>query len=366
MTPLLLACASLLMGTPQVPPILKYTFESSEQGWSALQVKGSGGKVSVVHDPAHVKVGTGSLRVDYTVGAGQASVAAVPVADGALAKLTFVHFWLMADHSSPVAISLNEKGGGRYMATFQAPKGEWQQVNLRLSDFVLSTGADDPKDPNGKLDPEKIDAITMIDLDQFLVQTEAVAKILGVESGDRSMYLSDLRLEMFIVAPPISDPAGAVTIDTFPGPQVSWLAFGGGNLKTVTDGPLSQKSLRADYHVAAGHAFGVVKSFKSGTLAGSKTLSIRWASAKEATYILQLEEDGGAKYNRTLPLEAGGKLTDNTMSLSSFALSDDSKDANGMLDIEKVHQISILDIGAMTKSADVDNTLWVGAIQFKK
>jgi len=144
------------------------------------------------------------------------------------------------------------------------------------------------------------------------------------------------------------------------------MGLGVSSLSAAPAGPLNESSLKADYHVGMGRVCGIIRPFPVRTLAEAKTISIRWASAKAGTYILQLEEEGGAKYNRTLPLDGDSKLAENTISLSSFTLSDDSKDDNGQLDPEKVHQMAILDITGMMGTTDQDNTLWVGSVVVKR
>lgn len=367
-TLLLACCASALTGATirQEPPLLEYTFATSEQGWTVFQPQGDKAKVGLIHDPAHVKVGTASLKYTYQVTSGEVSVAMVPIADGVIAKMKSLNFWVLSDHSSGLAVTISEKGGGRYNGILYAPKDKWQEVNMSLNDFTLSTGAGDPKDANGKLDPEKIESISVIDFDQFLFQTPALATALHIAEGTRNIYLSGVKITEKAVPDAISTTGNATKVDTYERPQVGWMGLGVGSLSVAQAGPLNELSLKADYHVGAGQISGVIRPFAVKTLAGAKTVSLRWATAKPGTFILQFEEDGGAKYNRTLQSEGGSKAIDNTIALSSFTLSDDSKDDNGQLDPEKIHHVAVIDASGVAGTTDQNNTLWVGSVVIKR
>jgi len=367
-TLLLACCASALTGAAvrQVPPLLEYTFATNEQGWTVFQPQGDKAKVGLIHDPAHVKVGTASLKYTYQVTSGELSVAMVPIADGAIAKMKSLSFWVLSDHASGLAVTISEKGGGHYNGIIYAPKDRWQEVNMSLNDFTLATGPSDPKDDNGKLDPEKIESISLIDFDQFLFQTPAIATALHIAEGTRNIYLSGVKITEKVLSDAITTTGNATKVDSYDRPQVGWMGLGVGNLSVAQAGPLNELSLKADYHVGMGQICGVIRPVPAKTLAGAKTISLHWASAKSGTFILQFEEDGGAKYNRTLQSEGGSKAIDNTIALSSFTHSEDSKDDNNQLDPEKVHQVALIDASGVAGTTDQDNILWIGSVVIKR
>jgi len=367
-TLLLACCASMLAGVTirQEPPLLEFTFANGEQGWMVFQPQGDKAKVGLIHDPAHIKVGSASLKYTYSVTSGEISVASVPVMPGVVANMKSLDFWALADHATGLVVTLQEKDGGRFTAIAALPKEKWQEVTLGVSDFNLSTGENDPKDANGKLDTEKIEAIGLVDMNQFLFQNPGLATVANITEGPRQLCLSGFKVMKNMVPDSVVTTDMVTKLDTFARPQPTWMGLGVASLDLATGGTLNEKSLKVDYHIGTGKVCGVVHPFPSGALAGGKTLSIRWATAKPTSYLLQLEEDGGAKYNRTLPSAGGSQLNENTFSLSSLTLSEDSKDANGQLDIGKVHQITLLDLSGLSGTADQDNTLWVGSLSVKR
>ncbi len=56
---------------------------------------------------------------------------------------------------------------------------------------------------------------------------------------------------------------------------------------------------------------------------------------------------------------AGSKLQAFKLPYTSFKASDDSKDANGKLDVGEVKTITLLDFSGLTETASRDNTLWL-------
>ena len=159
---------SLLLGmvftsAVQDSAILHNTFDRGVEGWAAMQVNGAGAKVDATYDKVHLKSGPGSLDYSYKIANGEMSLAALQVAPGKLAKMNSLHFWLNCDHESTIVVSLSEHDGGRYSAVCHVPKAHWQEVNLSPSDFILATEPDAPKDPDGKLDVDKVESIALID-----------------------------------------------------------------------------------------------------------------------------------------------------------------------------------------------------------
>lgn len=359
MTLLPLLC--LALAAHQDAPPVHSTFASGEDGWIAVQPSGSGGTVSAVHDPAHLKVGTGSLRLGYTVGKGQIAAAALPLSDGAAAKMASLGFWVRADQDTPLVLVLQEKGGGRYTATFTTAKDRWQEVALSTQDFVLSDGAGDPADPDGHLDPETIESVSILDFDQMIFQDAAAAGVLGVTAGARAVYLSDFK----ITDTPAKGPATGTkyVLDSFATPQANWAVLNASS-SLVTEPLLNARALRLDYNLPSAKAAAAFKRIHKGALAGKSSLSVRLAAKAACQVLVQLEESGGGKYNATLSVPAAPEGVDRSIPLSEFKAAEDSKDANGKLDPELVTQVTLIDITAMV-DAPGRNTLWIGKIVAK-
>lgn len=364
---LLIAC-SLLGGThPSTPEVrqdtlVHSTFATGEDGWKAVQIMGADAKLSVVHDADHVKVGTGSLKYGYNVKQGEVAAAYLPIADGALAKMRSLHFWLRSEHPAPIVVTLEEKAGGRYTA-FVFGRSSWQEVNLGISDFTLSTEPDAPKDPDGKLDPDQIQSVAFADLEQFLVQNPQISKLTGVAEGTRALYLSD-----FLVAPDELPSAtakgnGEVRIDEYSRPQVGWGSLGLSDMR-VEAGAVGGKSLRADYHVTPSHVCGMFRKFPAGTLAGTSGLTLHLGSAKPCKLLIEVEKDNGGKYNTTYDLPGDKTMLTASLAYVSFNLGD-APDPEGKLSPEHIHQVTIIDLTGMVDPKDQDNTLWITSVSGK-
>jgi len=340
----------------------RYTFAAGEEGWTVIQPTGDAAKVTAVHDPAHLKVGPGTLDFSYKVQVGQVGAALLAVGAGKLAGMKSIHFWIQSDHSSTIAINLQEKDGGRYTAMCHVTKGRWQEINLSLSDFSLATEPDAPKDPDGKLDPEAVEGMMIGDVDSFLVQNTAMSSAMGITAGPRHLYFSDFQFSDAKVSDTSFSGPDSYVFDNFSRPQCDWLGVGLTSMDLVTDSPFAGKWLKLDYHSASGHINGVARSVRVGSLAGKTKLVMELASTRECMLVVQLEETDGQKFNSIVTVPGMAKSTEVSVAISDFKISDDSPNKNGKQNLANVKQIVILDMSGMQGGADQDATLWLGAI----
>jgi hypothetical protein len=81
--------------------------------------------------------------------------------------------------------------------------------------------------------------------------------------------------------------------------------------------------------------------------------------------VLQLEENGGGKYNTILDIPGARTAKEFSVAFTAFTPSDDSKDTNGTLDLGQVKTISLIDVTGIASSAGGMNTLWLGDIVAK-
>lgn len=344
-------------------PLLKQTFDESEEGWQPI----GNGVVAVTHELVDLKEGKGALAFTYPIAGGQLAAMIHPVEAGSLAKAKSLQFYIKADYSAPMAVVLQEKGEGRYLAGFLAPAGKWQRVELAPSDFTVMSGADDPKDPDGKLEMEKVEAIGVADLAQIFAQLNAAitAKALGTQTGFHKMVLDELTVSDQPAAPAQTTANGETVLDTFVRPQLSWFGIGMA-LAPATGAPLDGKGLQATYRQAPGSIAAVVRQIPKGTLAGSGRMLLDVVSSKTATLMVQVEETGGGKYNQNLEVKGTGALEHLTLSFSTFNASNDSKDTNGKLDLDQVQLLIIADLTAFVSQTTADNTLWIGRVRVAK
>lgn len=326
---------------------------------------GTGAKVEAVYDKPHLKASPGSLAYSYKVANGEVSIAGLQVGEGKLAKLNSIRFWMLADHETTVAVTLQEKDGGRYSAACHAAKNAWQEVQLSLSDFVLSTEADAPKDPDGKLDPDQVESVAIIDMEQFLAQNQAISDVLGLKSGTRNIYLSDFKFSEEKL--PDSSVAGSDSylVDDYSRPQQSWIGLGMNSMAIAKDSPFAGRWLKADYHEAPGHANAVIRVVRPGALSGKKSIAFSAGSAKDTQLIVQIELVNGAKFNTPITVSGMAHSQDFNLPFDEMKVADDSPDKSAKLDLSIVKQIILVDISGFVSSSDQDNTLWIGPIKIK-
>ncbi|MDQ2687934.1 MAG: hypothetical protein M3Y28_08725 [Armatimonadota bacterium] len=351
--------------TTPAAPLMQTTFEDGVNGWTTL---GTTAKLAVTKDAADIHGGTAALKYDYTVAKGQINALILPTPDGKLAGAKSFNFWVKADHASPLVFVLSEKGGGRYSALFTAPVGQWQQVTLAPSDFILGEGKDDPKDPDNKLDLDQVEAAGLVDFSQIFVQGEAsMATMLGVQSGPRSLDLDDFTVNAASADPAVA-PVDPSVIESFSTPQLSWAGLGGVTLSRDTKA-LGVPALQAAYKTGTGKLAAFLKPLRPGVLAGKTTLMFSLASVKPTTLLVHLEERGGGKYNYLLEAKGNSTVQPLSVAVSDFRPGDDSQDADGKLDMDQVNQFAVLDLTGMmgdpAAGGAADNTVWIGPISAK-
>lgn len=351
--------SSLLLGlVGQGSPVLQQTFADDASGWIVAGAPGAGTKVGVTHDIAHVKVGIGSLQFNYGVAKGETNLLALPIADGQLGKMKSFKFWLQMDSPSAIGIVVQEKNGGSYMSRFAAPKGYWQKVEVDLSDFALNTGPDDPKDPDGKLDPDQIGSVMILDLSQFLIQGDPnFAALFGATTGARTMYLSDFQATTESLS-----KLGNHVIEDFARPQIQWLGVGGPMMSIGSTKSIEGSALKSSYHIEKGKMAAMVRAVNPGLLAGTHSVSFKLSAEKACKLLVQLEESSGGKYNTIVDMDGTPEVKMIEVQYKDLHPGDDSKDNNGKFDPELVTQFLIIDLSAAAEQADKDNTLWIGKI----
>jgi hypothetical protein len=299
------------------------------------------------------------------VATGQLSVAILPVEPSKLDGMNSMHFWVQSDHDSTLIVSLQKKGEGRFTSMFQAKKGQWQSVDLSLSDFTLSTDADSPKDPDGKLEPEKIESIAITDFAEFIVQNKKMGDLLGISNGPRTIFISDFSTSRDRIPDTFTMSPDNYRVDTYARPALSWAGIGLQSFDIATDSPFPGKWMKLVYKSDPLHLSGAVHSTVAGAVAGKKTVHFQMAANAPTKVTVQIEQTDGGKYNTVLDIPGMAKLTDENISLDSLTRAQDSTDPDTKPHLGLVKQILILDISGVAGGPEQDNTLWVGPIDFR-
>jgi hypothetical protein len=359
----LLAVGTALAGTQTAhPPLVNQTFKDGPEGWVGM---GDTAKLSVSHDLGIALPGAGALKFDYTIAKNTFGALSLMTPLDSWTKAKSFKFRVRSDNSTLVAVTLQEQDGGRYSSIIQLPKDTWQTVELSTSDFILGQDANDPKDPDGKLDMDKVTSMSLIDIAEFLVSTDnaALTSLFNIKQGAHTLYFDSFTVGTDPIPADTASSGSTVQLETFAHPQLSWISLGGTKLSHGDGKPLTGIALRADYHQTPGKPALLNHPLPSWTFTGTKMLSFDIASAQAATLIVQLEQVDGGKYNMTIDVPAGSTPQHKKLLLDAFTRGDDSTDKDTKLHLALIKSIAIIDVSGMMTQADKDNTLWLNHLE---
>ncbi len=349
-----LFAASVAMTQPQAP-LVRHSFDTSEEGWTGL---GANCRASITTQSSFN--GSGALKFEYDLRPRAMGLLAWQPQEGALAGANTFRFWVRADQTTSLGFIVQEKGGGRYTAMFAVPKGTWQKVEISLSDLILNQGKDDPKDPSGRLEPEKIEALSIGDLAQFVAQADnpQFASLIGLELGPRVLLLDDFNVTAEKLPATVAIGPKEVVLDTFSRPQVGWLAT---CLTSVVKGETgAPPAMAASYRQATGRIVALARMIPPGSLKGMGKLSFTAASKQRVMLLVQVEEAGGGKFNTILEVPEGNSPKSYTIEFANLNAADDSPVRDRGLRPELAGQVVFIDASMLAgASSDADNTLTI-------
>ena len=361
----------LILWAVQPKPVAltgRQTFDTSEEGWFGY---GRGARVRVTTDPQHVRHGGGALELEYTVAPGQAGSAVILVADGSLAGLQGIRFWIKTDEDTAAAVVLSEKkpDGGDYSAWFWSPKRQWQHIVLVPSDFALNEGPADAKDGDDRLDVAAVHGVGFIDIGQFfgsISADRAYPLFLQTMTGKHYVHVDDFEV---VRDEPASGARRSRIGDASRG-FVSWITLGGATLSLSRPGnPLGQAGYEVTYDQTPGRSVAIVHGLSHLELGGTALLSFDAASVEPATFTVYLEErnpgnDAGPRYTVTLEVAGGSAPSRKTLAISGFAHDPTGPtDPDGHLTPGRLKSISMIDVTGARLIAPARNTLWISSIE---
>lgn len=384
-------CLSLNTSAQEKPAnqVLKFSFEADVQKWQAVGTALSAATIAHTTDPANIHTGKGTLQYDYKISPDEKSGAIVPLRITALAKMKMLRLWVKPDHNTSIVIVLQERGGGRY-ATFGYVKGgQWNEVALAQEDFILSTGVDDPKDPDGKLDLEQVESLAIADYSQWLIygamsiekleklkktQPEKVfeqtyasfllqKKIYPYRQGQHTLYIDDIEA-LTDAMPELTPKKGSDTIlDSFERPQPSWIPLGSVKaLGIESSKPLIGKSLKIEYQVTPDMFGAVTKNLTGSFFTKDDKIGLTVASVKPIRLLIQVEDKNGGRYNTTFNLTGDMEARELTIAWKELTIAPDSK-TKLSLDPTKIVRVFFMDITGALDMVTQENTLWINSLR---
>jgi hypothetical protein len=351
-------------------PIIHDDFEQNEAGW--IGFGSDSARVRITHDAAQVKNGKGALEFDYESSSTKPAVAILPVTESmGMQKMQSIGLWMMAESATAAAISLIEKQGGRYVAIFWLAPHSWQRVELTPEDFVLAQNATDPKDPDGKLDLDQIEAVGVIDVSQILngaLGKNAANLAVVTHSGPRKLFIDDF--EVSSDRPAWFHPRGPYQIDSFEHPQLNWFTLGGPDLKSDTSRKVIAGSALESSYVQMADAFVlVVHQLPAVDFTGATHLAFDAASLSDAHLLFVLEQQGpgGARFHVDVEVKGGGNAQHREVPLSAFQPDENASATLGAkLDLSNLKSIAFLDITAAYTGESEENTIRLGNVEMVK
>ncbi len=369
----LLGLAALCSTAHAAPPAVSTTFELDPGGWQIVNpltgIVPAANALMVVHEPALIKEGKGSLKYNYTVNKGTADLLILPITSSNTTPISNFHFWIHPDHSASFLFVAAIKGRNRYQTTFAAKGNSWQEVTIALTDLIPS---DEDVKAGGKqalkpIQADQIENIGLIDTDCYLIQIFGdTAAPITFNTGQHTVLLSPFSARTDQVAMPVKQAPGVQALTPMLRPQVDWMVIGNAGVEKSSDLPLAGAGVKVTYKQEMGKIVALMKGIPQDTLTIARYIKINVASRNATTVVVQLEEAGGGKYKATINLDAGSHVKEYTLNISEFTPTDDNKDANNKLDLDEVNKLMLIDLGGALGGATGENTLWFNGMRSVK
>jgi len=327
-------------------------------------------KLTQTKDPDTVYAGTGALELSYLQRAlnptpGQEDLPgmiAIPFPEPK-AQLKGVSFALAAAHSTAVAVMLSEGDGGpRYATVIWCEAGEWQVPRLGLGSFQHAD--DSPVDPDGKLTPEKVTGMALLDMGNLLramIEQNPMFYISPPE--DQRLWLDEVKL--LSKNPEEEKPAreGVKLLNDYSMPLRGVLFLGGKSVTVGKDESEQGAHVKLTYTIPPRTVLGIANLAGAGNLAGAKAIRFRVKSTSTVTMIVNMEEKrgegDGSNYNAQLTINGLQPWKEITVPISDFHIDEGGLDPNGKLDLDKVDAVVMVDVSAAGAPGDITNTLWL-------
>jgi hypothetical protein len=350
-------------------------FESDLEGWTLFQVEGanfgedSDSKLAVTREAGRVKAGKGSLAYVHEVTPGTLRLLAY-ARELDLAGRKSLRLSVRSSAATSIVFSLAERSGASWQCAVTVPADRWQDLALNLDEFT----ADDPaKDDNGKLDLDAVTSFHVFDIAGFL------STLLPDLKGVRTIHLDDVRFTATSAPFTTGATPPAHVVDTFESAAVRWapisVQFGDALKLNLYDAPIAidkgapegggAQSLKFTAPRPAGKVHGILRTVEKLDLSKAKALELWVKTSGDGTYLVDLEEKDGSRYDHVFTLAAGDGWKKLTLPWAEFKLADDSRDENDKLDAGELKQILVADATSLFGgAAGEDAVLRVDEVRF--
>jgi hypothetical protein len=272
---------------------------------------------------------------------------------------TCLEFSAKAKLLTPLLVIVNEADGSSYQAAVTLRPGQWEKVKLYLTDFRLG---DDSTDENGRLDANQINSFGVADAGGLVVMlAEATAnlpfRVPLPEAGDNELWLDGVRFTDEV-------PADGRAIEDAGDGAPRFLAIlpSGARLTRQEQGLQGKPSWEIAYQLGERQVGLLGWPVALGMLADSIGLRALLRAEAGGTYIVQVKERDGSKYNYLLQLQPQ-RVSENTLLWANFAPDENSQDENGRLDPGQIQELLLIDLTAVLGGGGQANKLHIGRLE---
>ncbi len=348
-------------------------FEKDTCGFTTLDKEAT---LSVTHEADLVFKGKGSLQFAYP----QRAVKDGPDAEKTAAlmlhfptaykDLKTISFAVATFHSTPLAVFVSEGDAGpRYMAIIWCEAGDWHRCTLPLDRFRLVQ--DGPPDPVGKIVPEKVTGLLILDLGLLLrSEGEREPGLYQAPPEDQTLWLDDFKL-LSTAPAPLPEPADGVRLSSYKAPPLGVILLGGKSV-TLTDEDDDQggKALKLEYTLPAHTVLVQGQFLPPDTPPTFTALRFRAKSSGDVTLVLRLQYRGGNPrdvqgFSTMLTVKGMKPWQTITVPVADLKPEGGPGQAGGpavpaqKVDLSKVDTILLIDLSAAGGDNQIRNTLWL-------
>jgi hypothetical protein len=310
---------------------------STSEGWVSFDPEA---RVERSKDPG--------VQFRYRVRSGGISLLAR--ADLDLTGCVSLSFRVRSSHAGGLAFGVSETDESRYGTVTSVQTGRFTDVRLNLDELQL---AEDSKDEDGRLVAGPGLSLWFLDVAVFGQTFDPAVR------GERTLWLDAVAFSSERAPTTLRRPgtgAETLVLDTFETGLVRWMPLAaafdppkvwlypeGVELSVGAGGPepSGPKVLEARYVQKPMSAIVLSRDVAGLDLTRAERV-VFWArTERPATFLATLEERAGARYEQGFEL-AVGRWQRVEVALDRFRLADDSRDANGRLDLSSVKLLSIV------------------------
>lgn len=311
----------------------------------------SGGAISYEAPPAGGAAGSRALKFSYSAAGESLPLLVRP--GGLPPGAGEIGLSLFSRRRGLFMLALRS-GNHDYRIQFALVPGAWRRLQAPLSAFAAEPGAP-------PLDPGKVDALSLVDVEAFAHQSLRGGEIpfAPIPSDPRELWIDRLT---FAPAPPAPPAGGRGAAPMTFGSAPAWLVLelsgvGKGpqvtlwpERATVEEAPeAGPGAIAFSYPREAGQVTLLHRSLEAMTLTGLNRLKIRLRLSRPSLLLIQLKERDGSEYQFPL-IPAGQETGWRTLSLNlapsgDFGLAEHGKDENNRLDLDQIREITIIDPG---------------------